>query len=148
VIQPDEIRDRLLRLEAGLERLGTELPGLIADLERELEVNASLNAALRARALDIVRNRPAPSSLADKLATEGQDDEVFEGNLRVCRLRQMLDWMDEPRPAIEGDGDDALQYLATLEGYVTLQRNRAMEARAALRERSRWLADAFARLAS
>ncbi len=148
--EPDKIRDRLHRLEAGLERLGVELPRLIADLERELEVNASLTAALRARGRDIVRNRPAPSSLVGKLASDEQDDEAFEGSLRMFRLRQMLDWMDEPSPihALESDCADTLYHLSTLEAYVTLQRDRAMGALAALRERSQWLADALARLAS
>ena len=147
-MQSDEIQGRLQKLDASLERLGTELPTLITDLDHELEVNASLNAAVRARAQDIVRNRRVPASLVYKIATEGQDDEAFEGSQRVFRLRQMLDWMDEPRPAIEGDGADALGYLSTLEAYVTLQRNRAIDALAALRERSRWLADALGRLSS
>jgi hypothetical protein len=145
----DEIRERLHRLEAGLERLGIELPRLIADLERELEVNASLTAALRARGQDIVRNRPAPPGLLDKLTSNEQDDEAFDGSLRMFHLRQALIWMDAPRPtlALEGDGADALYYLSTLEACVTLQRNRAMEALAALRERSQWLSEALACLA-
>ncbi|BCG05531.1 hypothetical protein PPGU19_100990 (plasmid) [Paraburkholderia sp. PGU19] len=144
-MKSDEILGLLLEFDASLERLRTELPPLIADLDHELEVNAALNVAVRNRALDVVRNRRVPASLADKIATDGQDDQAYEGSTAVFSLRKMLDWMDEPRPAIEGDGANALDYRSILVRYVTVQRNRAIDALAALRERSKWLADVFAR---
>jgi hypothetical protein len=142
------------QFEATCEQLRNELLGMVADVEKEIEINLALTHALKARGLAILRERKIQGigSLIEKLESDEMDDQAFEGQLLASSLRRQLQWLNDDLddPASNGNGAEVERHLTELlhhwTAVVTQHRGRAAKTIKALLERSQWLGDSLAEL--